>query len=372
MSLGRVRGIDIRVHWSWLVIFGFLTWSLSQGLFGEMFEDWTDTQRWAAAALTSVLFFLGVLLHELAHAFTAQRHGMPVPFITLFFFGGVSSLAGEMRTPGQEFKVAIAGPLTSWVLAGLFAALWLAFRDEEIAAMFGYLAWINAALGAFNLLPGFPLDGGRVLRSIAWARTGSLLKATRIAAIAGSGIGYALIVLGIVSMFATGLFGGLWYVLIGLFLKSAAEGSYQAMRAERTAERALHRIAARDVMRPPSEPVDGDSTLQQLVDTRVLGHGDRAFLVAEDGTVTGLITTTDISRVPRERWAQTRVGDSMVPAERVITVPAGEPLIEALKLMQQHDIHQLPVLDDGTLVGLVTRADVLQHVEVHSQFGPPE
>ena len=368
LTLGRIRGIDIRVHWSWLLIFGLLTWSLANGLFGETFQQWSDQQRWSAAIATSLLFFVSVLLHELAHAFVAQRYGLPVPFITLFVFGGVSSLAGEMRTPGEEFRVAIVGPLVSGLLAVLFGVLWLVLRDTDVATMFAYLAWINAALGLFNLLPGFPLDGGRVLRSVVWARSKNLLRATRVASIAGSVIGYGLILLGLVSVFAVGLFGGLWYVLIGLFMKSAAEGAYASMRAERTVEHALERLTARSVMREAPLAVDGTLTLQQLVDDYVLGTAERAFLVAEDGAVVGMVTNSDIMRLPRERWAETRVIEAMIPADDVVTVSAEQPLFEALRLMQRHDIHQVPVLSQGRLVGMLTRADVLQHVEVRSQF----
>ena len=364
ISIGRIRGIDIRIHWSWFIVLVLLTWSFADGLYRDLFEGWSEGQLWTAAVATSVLFFLSVLLHELSHALVAQRYGMVVPSITLFVFGGVSSIAGEMRTPRQEFAVAIAGPLMSWVLAAVYGMLWLITRGEGIGGVFGYLAWINGALGLFNLLPGFPLDGGRVLRSIVWARSNSIVRATRFASTAGSLIAYVMIAAGLVSVFAFGLFGGIWYVLIGLFLKSAAEGSYQAMLTDR----ALHDVAAQAVMRPPPEPIDASMTVQELVDGRLLPTAERAFLIGGDGNVIGLVTASDITKLPREQWAATAVTHVMVPAAKVMTVTPQTSLIEVMQTMQQHDIHQLPVLEDGRLVGMLTRGDVLRQVEVRMQF----
>jgi len=364
ISLGRIRGIDIRIHWSWFIILVLLTWSFAEGLYRDLYEGWGDEQRWTAAIVTSALFFLSVLLHELSHAFVAQRYGMAVPSITLFVFGGVSSIAGEMRTAKEEFAVAVAGPLMSWVLAAVFGLLWFITRSEGINGVFGYLAWINGALGVFNLLPGFPLDGGRVLRSIVWGRSGNIVRATRVASTAGSLIAYLMIGLGLVSVFAFGLLGGIWYVLIGLFLKAAAEGSYQAMLADR----ALRNVTTQTVMRPPSEPVDASMSVQELVDARLLRSAERAFLVRNNGSVVGLLTAADITKVPREEWGVTSVSRIMVPSGRVLTVSPDTGLIEAMQLMQQHDIHQLPVLDDGRLVGMLTRGDVLRQIEVRMQF----
>src|SRR5690606_38985747 len=192
-KIGTVRGIEIRVHWSWIFIFTLITWSLAEGFFGTQFPEWSDGERWGWAAGTSVMFFGSVLFHELSHAFVAQSFGMVVPSITLFIFGGVSNIGGEMRTAGQEFRIAIAGPLSSWVLAAIFVGLALVFADSNAGEVLAYLGLVNFVLGAFNLLPGFPLDGGRVFRSIVWARTKDLVKATRIASAVGGGIAWVLI-----------------------------------------------------------------------------------------------------------------------------------------------------------------------------------
>ena len=363
LVLGRVRGIEIRVHWSWLLIFGLLSYSLAEGFFGEAFEEWTATQRWTASIVTSALFFVSVLVHELSHAFVAQRYGMEVPSITLFIFGGVSNLGGEMRSAGQEFRVAIAGPLASWGLAVLFGVAWLALRGTDASVVPGYLAWINAVLGVFNLLPGFPLDGGRVFRSLVWARTGDQLRATRVAARGGTVLGYGLMALGLLTVLTVSL-SGLWYVFIGLFLKSAADGAY----AQTLVESTLRDVAAERAMSPAPAPVSARITVEQLVEERVLAAAERAFVVEEGGRIVGLVTTTDITRLPRERWRSTAVEAVMVPTESVITIAPGSSVIESLRLMQEHDVHQLPVLDEGRLVGLLSRGDVIRQIELRTQF----
>lgn len=367
LLLGRIRGIEIRIHWSWLLIAGLLSWTLAGSVFDQPSTGWSPAQRWAAAWSTTVLFFGSVLVHELAHAFVAQSYGMRVPSITLFVFGGVSNLAGEMRTAGQEFRIAIAGPLTSWVLGGLFGALWLATRHVGVSTVFGYLAVVNATLGVFNLLPGFPLDGGRVFRAIAWSRSHDQLGATRLASRVGSGLAWLLIGGGVIAVFAYGLLGGLWYVLIGLFLKSASEGAYRAL----VVDRALERFTVAQVMRAAPEPVSGTDTIRQLIDERILRTGDRAIPVVEDGRVVGLITTTDVARVPREHWFTARVAEAMVPTERIATARPAALLTEALHLMQERDVNQLPVVDDGRLIGMLTRGDVLRQLEVRMRFEDP-
>ena len=292
LSIGRIRGIDIRIHWSWLIIFWLITFGVA-GIFGEINEEWSDTERYVAALVASALFFASIIAHELSHAFVAQSYGLRVPSITLFILGGVAALADEAETAQQEFRVAVAGPLMSFALGGVFGLIWLVLRSEDVSVVPGYLAVINLALGVFNLLPGFPLDGGRVFRAIVWGRTKSRVRATRIAARVGTVIAYLMIAAGVVFL-ARGEFGGLWYIFIGLFLRSAASGSEQAVLIEQ----ALADVSVREVLRPPPEPVPAGTTLQELVDTRVLTSGDRCYLIARDGTVIGLITTSDLTDVP--------------------------------------------------------------------------
>jgi len=366
LVIGHVRGVAIRVHWSWSLIFALVTWSLAESLYPdpEFNLGWSENQYWIAGAVSALLFFASVLIHELSHTFMAQRYGMQVPSITLFVFGGVSQMAGEMRSPRQEFWIAIVGPLSSWGLAIIFGLLWFVTRSEGIAVIFGYLGWINFALGFFNLLPGFPLDGGRVFRSIVWGRVHDLTRATRIASTVGQAIAWLMIIGGIVWVFFLGI-GGLWYVLIGLFLKNASEQAY----AQVLLERALGGVVAADVMRPPPAPVPENWSLSRLAEERVLSEAERAFLTESLGRVSGLITISDLTGVPRARWDETTIREAMVPASEVHTIEPNTSVLEAMRLMQEHDVNQLPVLDDGRLVGMLTRGDVLQRLELNALVG---
>lgn len=368
LVIGRVRGVEIRVHWSWALIFSLIAWSLAESVFPDYQPNLSENAAWTFGVISSVLFFASVLIHELSHTFMAQRYGMRVASIVLFVFGGVSQMAGEMRTPRQEFFIAIVGPLSSGVLAVLFGVVWALTRSQEFSVMFGYLAIVNFLLGFFNLLPGFPLDGGRVFRSIVWGRVHDLTRATRIASMVGQAIAWVMIAGGIVTVFWFGLFGGLWYILIGLFLKNASEQAY----AQVLIERALGDVVASDIMRPPPAPVPETWSLQRLADERVLGDAERAFLTESLGRVSGLITISDLTRVPRARWSETAIRDAMVASEDVRTIQPDTSVLEAMRLMQEHDVNQLPVLDDGRLVGMLTRGDVLQRLELSTLVGDLE
>lgn len=362
-TVARVRGIEIRIHWSWLIILWLITWAV-QGVFAEFVESWSGAQRTVAALVAATFFFVSILLHELSHALVAQSYGLRVPSITLFVFGGLAVIGEESRNAREELVIAVAGPLMSFVLSGVFGVAWLLLRGQDIAVVAGYLSLINLALGVFNLLPGFPLDGGRVFRAIVWKVTGSRLRATQIAARAGSGVAYLLIAGG-VALLAFGNLGGLWYVLIGLFLRAAASGSAQTLLVDM----AMSEVVVRSVMRPPPDAVPAGTTLQELVDARVLMTGERCYLIGgPDGAVIGLITTSDITKIPRERWLEVTAADSMVPRERVHVVAPEAPVLEALGQMREHDVHQLPVIEDDRLVGLVTRGDVMRQIELRTRF----
>ena len=362
LAIGRIRGIAIRVHWSWLAVAALISWSLATGFFAEEFQ-WSAPKHWAWAIGCAVAFFVSVLLHELSHAFVAQRYAMKVPSITLFIFGGVSNIEGEMKTPGQEFRVAIAGPLLSLVLGIVLVAAGSA-TSNEVGKVALYLGFANVTLGLFNLLPGFPLDGGRVFRSAAWARTGDLTRATRIAAAVGTGIAWIMIVGGSLWLLFVWL-AGAWYVLIGYFLKSASESALGQVIADRM----LAPLVVSDVMRDPPEPVDAGTSLLVIINDRVVARGERCILLSRDGAVTGLLTVTDLIRVPRDRLAETRASEVMVAAADVVTVTPKTSVSEAMRLMVERDVHQLPVIEDGRLTGIIGRGDVLQQVEARMRFG---
>ena len=362
--VATIRGIEIRAHWSWAAIFLVLSWTLADtGFFGQ-YTDWPVAQRWLLGLVTMLLFFLSVLAHELAHSLMAQHYGMTVPSITLFAFGGVSSIAGEMQTAGQEFKVAIVGPLTSWAVALLCGGIWMLLGESPARTVIGYIGSTNAILGVFNLLPGFPLDGGRVLRSIIWARTKDLGTSTRIAANGGRVVAFGLMALGVYVIFQRDT-TGLWYILIGLFLHNAASASYRELMAEIL----LKDIPASLLMVPPPPPIEANTSLINIVDERVTSSLDRVFLVRRADRVVGLLTVTDIVRVPRGEWLTKLAGEVMVPAEKVMTITPDTSIVDAMRIMQEHAVHQLPVLDEGRLVGMVTLAEVVRQAEIRLRGG---
>jgi len=335
----RVFGIDILVHWSWLAIFALLIWWLAQGFFKDEYGDWTVGQRWGAAVVAALTFFGSILLHELAHSLVAKREGLPVRSITLFIFGGVSALGGEPQTPGQEFRVAIVGPLVSFILAVVFGLVTVvAFLsdvgDSPPAAVALYLALVNFAVGVFNMLPGYPLDGGRVLRAGLWARGRNLLTATRGASKAGTFIAFGLIAIGVVSILAGNFIGGAWFIVIGWFLRNVSEASYQQLLFRSTLE-----------------------------GTKV------ADLVNVAAELLGLVTMRDLKRVPREEWETTSAFRAMTPREKLHEVDTREDITAALEIMARENVNQLPVIEFGRFVGFVTRADVLRLMQVRSELG---
>src|SRR3989304_2500424 len=278
--IGRIAGIDIRVHGSWFAILVLLTWWLSEGFYQEVYDDWSKEQAWLASVITTLLFFSSVLPHELSHSRVAKRLGLPVQSITLFIFGGVSALGAEPDNAKQEFQVAIVGPLTSVVLAMVFGVLvavaWASdAQDTPLGAIAEYLAFINLAVGIFNMLPGYPLDGGRVLRATLWARSGNLLAATRTAAGAGTFIAFGLIAAGVVSILAGSFIGGAWFIVIGWFLRSVSEASYRQLLFRS----ALEGTKVGEVINRSFHAAPPDISLSQLVNDYMLGLSQRCVPV---------------------------------------------------------------------------------------------
>jgi Zn-dependent protease/predicted transcriptional regulator len=362
-------GIGVFIHWSWLIIFALFTWSLATGYLPGVYPHWTAEQRWAVGAITTVLFFGSVLAHEISHSLEARRRGLPVSSITLFLFGGVSALGAESKSARDEFWIAIVGPLTSFAFAIICAIVWAAVRGtgaEVVQAIAGYLAYINVAVGVFNLLPGFPLDGGRVLRAILWGIKKNVLEATRIAGNVGRVIAGLLIVLGIISAIF-GAFGGLWLVLIGWFLWNAAESSYHQMLMERT----FHGLKIAPLIEHDVPRVPPDLTLKELAYDYILRRHQRVFFVApsEEGDILGIITLYDLRHVPEDQWAATSVYRAMTPRERLIVATPSTDALDALQMMAEHNINQLPVYDGREPVGLLTRAALINAVQLRQSIG---
>jgi Zn-dependent protease/predicted transcriptional regulator len=367
-QVGRIGGIAIEIHPSWLIILGLLSWTLSEHLFPSQYSDWSTATYWVVGIAAALLLFVTVLIHELAHAVVAIRRGLPVPKITLFIFGGVSHLLRQPKSAGEEFQIAAAGPATSLGIALVAGAITLAAtgRQEQIEAIFAYLAIVNVALAVFNMLPGFPLDGGRVLRSIAWKRTGSFRRATRVSSGVGSIFGYGLIFGGLGLILAGFVLNGIWFGFIGWFLLSAARGERESMELEGI----LGGLTASQLMSEDFPTVTPGTSVQDVVDIHMVGQGQRAVMVALDGAVAGIVTVSDVRKLPRAEWDRTPIQRLMTAKEDIVTVAPGTPAIELLNLMSQRRLNQVPVIDAGRMVGLVTRRDLLDRVHLADQLGP--
>lgn len=360
--LFRIAGIEVGIHASWLVIFGLLTWSLAVGWFPQRLKGLPPAEYWLLAAVAAILLFVSVIVHELAHSLVAKSKGLGVKSITLFIFGGVSNLAGEAKRPSTEFAIAIVGPLTSFgigaVALGLSLAVPLGARVDEVLV---YLALVNGALGVFNLLPGFPLDGGRVLRAIAWNWTGSLRRGTEIAVVGGNLVAWGLFLYAAwLVLIEDRFFNGIWIGAIGWFLQNAANASLQQVLVEQRLRGA--RVA--DVVEPDTTVVAPDVPLATLIEDYFLRGNRRAVPVVADGRLAGMITLGDIRDVPRERWATTTVADVMGGREGIVSVGSRDTLQRVLEALTQGDFEQVPVVDDGTLIGVVTRADIVRQIQL--------
>ena len=367
LHLGKIAGIDIYIHFSWLIIFVFLTWSLATGWFPQLYPGWSTATYWLVSAVAALLLFVSVLLHELAHSFVARARGLPVKNITLFIFGGVSNIQQEPTSPGVEFQMAVVGPVVSLLIGVVAYLLMLPLRgsNSPLQGILFYLGVTNILLGIFNLIPGFPLDGGRVLRSIVWKASGSLLLATRVATIVGQIIAYLFILLGIWLFFGGSVLNGIWFGFIGWFLLSSA----QSANSQVMLESMFRGVTVGEVMNTKPTTVPANISLQKLVDEYFLPYGLRSALVMQADQLAGLITLGDIRHAPREQWGQVPVGHAMVPLDRLHVVQPQQSLNEVLPLMAGRDVNQLPVVQNGVLVGVLSRDAIVRFLEVRRGLG---
>jgi Zn-dependent protease len=366
IKLGHIWGIPIGLHSSWFVIFGLVTWSLAAGYFPTEYPNLPRPTYWLLGAVTSLLFFGSVLLHELGHTWVALRNQIPVRGITLFLFGGIAQIAREPQTPGVEFRIAIAGPLTSFGLAVLFGGLWfLDWRLPYLAAPSLWLARINLIMALFNMIPGFPLDGGRVLRAVVWKISGSFHRATQIAAFAGQLAAFGFIGVGLFTILGGNFFNGLWLVFIGWFLQNAAAASY----VQANLQQSLRDVKVAQVMVRDCPKVAGQIALRQLVEEQVLTDAQRCFIVAEDSRLRGLLTLRDIAAVPRENWNRVTAEEAMVPRERLVGVHPSTELLTALQTMDDANVAQVPVVEGNQIVGMLSREQVLHYIRVRAELG---
>ena len=359
IRLGRIFGIEIGIHYSWFIIAALITFSLADH-FRLVNRGWSPAVIWGSAIITALLFFLGLLAHEMSHSLVARAHKLPVRRITLFALGGVSVIEKESPDAKTEFLVAIVGPLTSVLIGGgMWGIARLMGGDSEANPVIAVLRWlgaINVGLGVFNMLPGYPLDGGRVLRSVVWGITHSMERATRIAARVGQGVAILFILTGIYEFFRGAGIGGLWIAFIGWFLLQAAGANYMEVELKH----ALEGLKAGDLMSRDSVVVAGPTSVQDFVDHYLLRTGKRCFMVSVQGRLGGLVTAHEVKALDRELWPATPVQQIMKPIQQVRVVSPDTPVTNVLEMMAQADLNQVPVVANQEVVGILSRGDILQ------------
>jgi Zn-dependent protease/predicted transcriptional regulator len=370
LRLGRIAGIEIGIHYSWLLIATLITLSLGAH-FAEVNQDWATGVIWSAAIVTGLLFFASIVIHELGHALVAKARGLPVRSITLFALGGVASIEKDAADANTEFWMGIAGPLTSVGIGVLCSGLAVALGwgmnvtpGNPAMAVLVWLGYINFMLAAFNMIPGFPMDGGRILRAAIWKVTGDADRATRTASRIGQGVALFFILFGAWQFFSGAGFGGLWIALIGWFLLDAAG----AASAHLEVMSGLRGLRVRDIMSDSCLRIDGAITLQRFADEYLLRTGQRCFVVARNGDIAGLITAADLKSIDRGRWNATTVEAAMRPLNRLRTVTPETTVIEALQAMGRDDLNQLPVVSHGRMEGMLSRGQIVQVLQARAEL----
>jgi Zn-dependent protease len=365
IQVARVLGIPVFIHFSWFVVFGLIAWTLATGYFPQHYPNLPVTSYWAKGLVASLLFFVSILLHELGHSLVARRSGIGIRSITLFIFGGVARLDRDPADGRTEFKMAAAGPAVSLLLSVLFlGAAELARPGGTAWAVARYLALINVVVAVFNLVPAFPLDGGRLLRGLLWKSMGKT-RATRVAARAGTLFAYFLIMSGVISMLRGAGISGMWSVLIGWFLKDASAGAYQSARVDE----ALRGVTAADAMSRDVATLPAQISLAEAARDYFVRSGYGAYPVVRGDAVVGLLCRRDILKVPAEEREQTSVQSAMTPVGERVVVPPGAPLLRAMSKMAESGLGRVLVMDGERLVGLLTMGSVLRHVRVREELG---
>jgi Zn-dependent protease/predicted transcriptional regulator len=368
-DLFRIAGVQIAIDFSWIIIFVLVLWSLSDGYFPALHPGYPASEYWLVGAAGTFLFFSSIVIHELSHAMVGNALGQPVDRISLFIFGGMAHLGHEPTNPNAELKIAAAGPITSIALGFIF--LWIARAIGSAgpypmwSSVFQYLGFINIALALFNLLPGFPLDGGRIVRAIEWRRTGDFRRATARAADWGRGIAYGLIALGALEIFTGSLIGGLWLIFIALFLKGAASSSYQSI----VMEQVLGAARVNEIMVHHPETVDANTTVAEAVSQHFMHHGYGGFPVVDNDAPVGIVSLRQVRDCPAEERAVRKISDVMRRRDKAITIAPRASVSDALRQMSEADIGRLLVIEHDRLAGLITRSAIARYVMLRSQLG---
>ena len=366
ISLGRILGIPVGLDYSWFLIFALLTWSLAISYYPAEFRNLPAVEYWVLGAVSAIMLFVSVLLHELGHSIVALRYKIPVRNITLYIFGGISQISAEPPSPSSAFWITIAGPAVSLVLAALFGLLSLAFAGvPALLALTKYLAFINLALGIFNLIPGFPLDGGGVLRAGVWGITHDMNRATLIAANVGRVIAYLFIAIGVWQVVSGDLVNGLWIAFIGWFMENAAAATVQQQKIQSLL--AGHKVS--EAMRNNYSAVRADTSLEEIVHDHILGSARRSLVVKENDEVVGMLTMHRIKEIPEPTWPMVTARQAMIPTAQMKHIQPDAELWSALEEMDRDGVNQLPVMVDGQIQGMLGRDDVISFLRTSKESG---
>ncbi len=383
--IGRLFGIDIHVDWSWILIFALVSWSLS-ATFGQIHSGWSIGMRWGMAMLAAILFFASVLAHELAHSLAALARGVPVHSITLFLFGGVSNIQKEPTSPAEELVITIVGPLTSLFIGAVFLVIGaggyslnetmlttssLLSRLQPLNTILAWLGSVNIVVGFFNLIPAFPLDGGRIVRSLIWAVSGDMRGSTRWASLLGQGIGWAMIFGGMsmlfgvnIPFFGSGAFNGIWLIFIGWFLNNAASAGYKHVLVQDM----LVDVPVRNVMQTQIPVVSSDLSVNELMNRQLTQPEEQTMLVAEGQDVVGMVAMNDVEKSSKGIGKSVPVSDIMTPVSDLEYVTPDQDMAEAFDHLQRLDLRQIPVVLNHRIVGLLRRKDILRWLQFHSEL----
>jgi Zn-dependent protease/CBS domain-containing protein len=370
IKLFTIFGIEISVHYSWFIILVLVTYSLASSYFPLQLPDQATSVYWLAGLVSALLLFFSVLLHELAHSIVAKKGELKVDRIVLFLFGGVSQIAEEPKSAKEEFKMAFAGPLTSFILAVIFGIVWLFFLlplgSMVLSSVFGYLALINMILGVFNLLPGFPLDGGRILRAYWWNKTKDLSRATLVATNVGKGISLFMMLLGAFQIFTGYLIGGVWLIFIGFFLRQAAEAGYQRVLIQDL----LSGVKVKDLMSQNPICVSPEITISRLVEEYFMKYRFTSFPVCQSGRVVGIITLNSVKGIPKENWDQETIKNAVTPISQEFILHLEEEAVEAFRKIITSDMGRLPVVKGDYIVGILSRKDIMNLLVIKTDLAP--
>jgi Zn-dependent protease/CBS domain-containing protein len=370
VNVGKILGIPIRIHWTLWFVFLLIAWSLAEFYMPATYPSLSATTDWIVGIVSAIVLFISVLVHELSHSYIAKKNGLPIARITLFFFGGVSEMTEEPQDPSLEVRMAAAGPLTSFAIAGVLGGLWyvggLVGFPLAVIAVLGYNGLINAALGAFNLIPAFPLDGGRVLRGTLWRNSKNLLQATRNATRVSEILSLIMIAGGLGLVVVTADFvNGIWIIFLGWFIRSGAETSFQQTQMTE----ALQGISVGDIMTKSPLTVPPDITVQQLVNDYFLVHPHGGYPVVQSDKLQGVVTMSSVRSIPREKREFETVGQAMVPFQRVQTIGPTASAADAMQKMAQKQIGRLIVTDGDNVLGIVTRGDLMKTIKTRTDLG---